>query len=676
MASFTACLLLAFLCTGYALKLNSTGPSEKVVEMLKQLKSDVTAEGQKEEAEFKESEMLCAKTQDEKRYQIGRSEQKMTKLEAEIGVLAGDVQVVATDLERLRSDVSNLEGEMSTAASDRAKELETYENATKEIDGSLQALDKAIASISTTKSSDAAVGLAALKGLASKVLGTAAHVSLVELSSSQLDNLDTLSAASPSQDIVALLNGLKSTFKSNKHRLELEELEAKGTHDKLMMNLRNQIKFLKQDMNEKTLVSSKKTAKKAELSKDLLATNSSKASDHEFLQSFIQDCNDKAEMAKQRGEMREKELAALSAAIEKLGEGGVSMVQFRSSKDQTVLSRDLQASKSAKVQKLEPAPSLKQASKTFLQMRETKKESSHEHDIEKLEVLAMKVPSISLLVEKARNSTDPLAEVRKLIKDLIERKETTMAQEGNTSTFCNEQLPKQTEQTGDLEAAVERLNVEMDSSNATLRTTRKELADVLKDVSELTVEIEEATKLRAEEKKATELDLKKAQEGEEATSSAYAALSDFYKGPVLLQTAAQARNYSQEAAQRSMGALALLEALVEDFKESVTTLKAQEAKAVDAFEELKMAYAADKDSKETEAEAKTAEISSLEDSLLQAQGDLTNAQDALKLAKGELAKLESMCGGEDSAAAQALQRQESIQVLKDTLDHIDTMVSL
>ncbi|CAJ1344548.1 unnamed protein product [Effrenium voratum] len=625
MPRFAAFRALAALALASALKVDEATPAKKVVKMLKKLQSDVAALGQQEEAEFAEYAKFCGKTKDEKAYQIERSGKKISKWQADIDVLAEELKAKQEELSQLQEQKAKLSQQLADATSAREEEQKTYEAGTKEIADAMAALDKARDSVLGAQEE---LSLATVRRVYELMAAGGSH----QLPSAQLAQLEALAAPAPkykakSSDVVSMLRGLRSTFVANKQNLEMEEEEAKGAFNKLKMNLEHQIKYTGQHVNEKTLKKSKKASLKAQLEKDKTAETNAQESDTKFLSSLTQDCEDKAAVAAERKAKSEEELAALDTAITKLAAGGVALPQVQS------------ATESAQEVRRE------EASLSFLQEASTPQSAS----LAKLKDLEARVqlPELSLAVRAASGAEDPLATVRELIKGMVTKLEDQGKEEASTKAFCDEEVTKSTTDRDKYQAEIETLTSKLETDTATLHQSNKEVALTSVDISKLTSELDEASKLRANESAGNEAALKEAKDGVEAADFALKTLKDFYAAPSFFQQRAvrehapdrdgksiadvapkvNTGDYSADAKQRSSGVLGMLEVLRDDFAGSAAETKAAEEKATEAFDKFKTDSKKDLEGKQQVVDSLTSEISDLKASLLQTQRDLSSAKE-------------------------------------------------
>merc|ERR1712228_364811 len=149
---------------------------------------------------------------------------------------------------------------------------------------------------------------------------------------------------------------------------------------------------------------------------------------------------------------------------------------------------------------------------------------------------------------------------------------------------------------------IEELSAGIDSNDALVAKESKASATWEKDIAELTENLAEATKLRAEDKKDNAAALEEAKAGEKAATAAKDVLSAYYK-PSLLEVSQPkitTADYTGEATARSKGVLGLLEEVIADFKKENAKLVKEEATAASDYKAFKTKSSTDLTSKDTE----------------------------------------------------------------------------
>eukprot|EP00930_Biecheleria_cincta_P050159 TRINITY_DN3533_c0_g1_i1.p1 TRINITY_DN3533_c0_g1~~TRINITY_DN3533_c0_g1_i1.p1 ORF type:complete len:705 (+),score=234.99 TRINITY_DN3533_c0_g1_i1:80-2194(+) len=689
--------LFALLSSACALKQEAT-PAEKVIELLKKFQADITADSAKEAAEFKEYKKYCAKSTNEKEYQIGRSKKDIAEMTADIAVLKQDISLLNEELTTLAEDTAAFEGQLQKAVATRAEEASNYSASAKTMTDSITALTDAMKVIAASKKSKA--GLAQLRATASQVLSSASQLSLLQLTADQIETLGSLAeptVSAPPGDIVAMLRGLKSTFAQNKHELDMEEENNKFTFNKVQVNMTKLLKFAQEDKDEKTSAKLEKQGKEAQLEKDLSAENASVISDTSFLAELKSTCADKQKAAEERKTARDGELRALAQALAELS-GGSSFLQVKA--DDKPIKKHLRSQPSASepsksvsmsaIEQSEPAKvAVGKVRTSFLQLRGGQARASNfKTKIAKLEEMSsrMKLSQLSLAVlqAKAANGTaDPYLEIRKVIKNLVESMENTVANSSSVKAKCDEIAATNNKAKSDSQKEIDGLLVEIEGAEAFLSKTSKQVAELEKDISELTENLAEAEKLRAEEKASNEAAIKEAAEGMLAATNAKSTLSAYYGGSSskanvgllqITQPEVVTGDYKNEASERSSGLLGMLNVVIDDFQNTKTKTEAEEKQAASDHIQFKKESKSDIESKEREVSEKSAQITSKKGSLVDNKEQLGEQEKINLEAKRAMEESKKMCD-QDSYEARKADRDANISSLKEILRELEDLIA-
>jgi len=670
------------------------GPAEKVVKMMAKLKKEVVEQGEKEDAEFKAYAKFCATTLNEKAYQLKRSEEKNTSMTADKAVADEKISEAKTSITDLTAKVAKDQADLANATSNRADAAAQYAADAKEITDAMDALEKATAALSAAKKD---IALNGMQSVVDKVLGTASRISLVELNTKQMSALEILGAPKASYnfrptEVVAMLKGLHSTFTENKQRLDTEEEVSIGVFNKLKINLDKQLKFTKEDLDDKILFKSQKEGESAQLEKDIAAETAAHTADSAFKADLETDCAAKDTMDKSKQTARANELEAIQTAIDKLAAGGVSLAQ--------VASHGVagQAAKGGLKLKKTGSLQVNKVPAAFLQLRSRRAaEQATQHDaaMTKLRAMASKtgIAAASRLVEKAASAADPFVAVRKLFSELLDRMNAQAEEEATNNGMCKENVAKHTTERDDMQAESETRTNTITALDAKLFKLNKEVEQLTSDVSEATASMEEAAKQRSDEH-ATFLSAKKeAEDGIDGSTLALNIMTAYYKKAALLQSSGpldssgkelhdyakpevNMGDYMAEAHERSAGVLGMLEVLKSDFERTNSSVSADERKAVSDFEELKSSLEADINSKNDEIATKNGEIADDTVKKNEEETALDAATERLEIALEKLDSLRGMCTeNEESYETRRRKRQEEIDHLKNTVTLLDDLIA-
>jgi len=649
---------------------NKVTPVEKVMELMKKLSAQVTAEGKKEAEQYDKFACFCKEQADEKLYMIEKSEAIIKKQSAKIKKLEGDIADLNGEINELTRVIKQKEGQIKAAEDLRAKQHAEY----KKIDARMQdAIDAIVGAIKALKDSkkdikgDAKLDLLQIKALAMSLTGEHAA-----RATSALEKLDGPHAYEyQSNDIIAVLENLKDQFLENKKELDEDEFETNSAFERKKLGLVNEVKFATQDKNEKTATME---AKEEELHDTEQArdqeTNEMNA-DQAFLDQLTEECQTKAQDWDQRSKTRAGELKALSEALAALESGAA---------DQYAANKKLV---------------LAQKTTSFLQLRGTSNEALKVAATLKAESLLAKEarllqsPVLSIMSMKVKVAADHFVKVRGLIKDLIKRLEEDAEAEATQKGFCDEKMAAAVQKRDKANAAIEvavstisKLTNKQAELEASIQDLKQAIADNLKSLNE-------ATELREEEKEENRVTIETAKEGEAAIELALSILKQFYEN-AFIQTGYTPPNADREGltvADRapetfsgtyhgnqdaSKGIIGLLDVILSDFERTIDTTTDEEKTSQAAFDVFEKDIKEDNAEKEKEIKTKEAEVATIKDDLVEQGEDKDDAETLLEDSKKELKKLKPLCvEGEETYAQRVAKREKEIAALKEAMVLLD-----
>jgi len=454
----------------------------------------------------------------------------------------------------------------------------------------------------------------------------------------------------------------------------------------LRTNLNKQMKFTKEDLDDKLLFKSKKEGKKAELEKDLAAETKAMDADQAFKDDLEADCKAKDDMDKSKQKAREDEMEAIQTAIDHLEAGGVSFVQVES---HTAARGSLKLKKTGSVQ-------VSKVPAAFLQLRARRAEGQakkREADMALLRDMAAKtgVAAASRLVERAASANDPFVEVRKLFTDLLARMTSQADEEAANHQNCTETITEHAAARDENQAESETLTNEITSLDSELFNLNKEIKQLTADISEATASLQEATEQRESENEVYVSAKNEAQDGIDGTNLALEVMNNYYKKATLLQSSGpkdrsgkevhgmgpevNMGDYAGEAHQRSAGVLGMLEVLHSEFERTKTTLETDETKAQDEFDTLKTDLETDISDKNGDLDTKNGDIATKKALKVEKEKALEQAQDRLEIAHEKLDAMRGMCTENDeSYEARRAKRQEEIDHLEKTMSLLNELI--
>jgi len=284
-----------------------------------------------------------------------------------------------------------------------------------------------------------------------------------------------------------------------------------------------------------------------------------------------------------------------------------------------------------------------------------------------------------------RIAADPFKKVKDLIQGLIERLITEAAAEATKKGFCDTEMGKATRERNYRWTQVKQLTAFILAEEARKDALVEEIAELKKDLETVTKALEDATKLRKEQKADNAETLSTAREGLEAVNEALLVLKSFYKqaakGEVLLQAspvdedtdgAGFSGAYKGNSG-TSNTVLALLETIVSDFERTIRKTESAEDTASKEYVKFERTSKADIASKETKIELNTQDLNSSNTILDMKKAECQNNVDLVDESVETLMELKPTCVDTGMTYAERVsKREEEIKALNNALCLLDT----
>jgi len=654
-------------------------PIEKVMDLMKKLSSQITAEGKKEAEQYDKYACFCKEQADEKLYNIEKSQKRIKKQTATIGKLETEISELNADINALTLLVEEKEAAIKAAEDLRNEQHEKYVATDTDMQAAIKAIKGAIKALKSSKGNmkgDADTDLMQIKALAGQVLKVVhprlltqkQHAALVQISEPGKAHAFEYQ----SNDIIAVLEGLKDEFLQNKKDLDESEFGTNAAFERKRLGLQNEVKFANKDKAEKEEIMEAKSEELHQTEQDKDAETAAMNADQSFLDTVTTECEQKAHDWDQRSKARSDELTALADALTTLQEGAAN--QYSANK------------------KL----NLAQKSTSFLQLSGTSSQSLQLAATAGASQLLAKVakelhsPVLSVTAMKVRLMADHFVKVRAIIKDLVAKLEDDAESEATQKGFCDTNMAAAIadRDTGNAQieeamATISKITAEKEQLNQEIQDLKKAIADNLKALNE-------ATELRNSEKADNEATIETADEGKTAVELAINILKEFYdnafiqtgkyvppnadrSGKTVADRAPEVFSGDYHGSQgASKGILGLLDVILSDFERTVDTTTDAEDTAQSSFNAFESDTKTDNDDKEDEIDTKEGRISDIEDELVETEEDKEDASTLKKNALTELKKLKPMCvEGEETYVQRVAKREKEIQALKEAQQMLD-----
>jgi len=347
-----------------------------------------------------------------------------------------------------------------------------------------------------------------------------------------------------SGSVIETLEKLQGDFRAQKNEIDAEEVKSVAEHAAFMQEKGDFVKAKTSaiDDNKKE---KDETAKSIALNTEQLSTVAADLMDNQqYLRELSLLCSAKAKTWDQRTKVRSDELSALTAATAIIKESvaektSSSTLRFAQAGVRVQLAHSVAKSDDA-MESLEAAAEAVEGPVAFLQRKSSRSLLSvlaHKSapDDARQAVMTMlnsqghKLKSTLLTGLASQVAADPMAKVKKLIQDLIERLLQEAAEEGNQKGWCDKAQNEAKQKRRNAGEAVAELNGQMAELEATESKLREELEILTTTIAELEEKQEQSTKMRKEEKSENSVNVMEATAGLEAVEQAIDILDKFYK---------------------------------------------------------------------------------------------------------------------------------------------------
>jgi hypothetical protein len=679
----------------------------KVVSMLRDLRSQVESEGEKEAQTYNKFSCFCKDTTADKTEQIQKGSDEKESLTSAIGTLSQERSDLDTTIAGLIASIAAEEKAVTAAKGVRIADLKLYTTNEADLAGAIAALDAAIRHLKASKAPtlvqihdqvmNSAVRQALMMADALGLSGKAAAAALLQYGADPL--VPTENYKFHSDDIIGTLEGLHKDFIQEKTDVDEEEVRAVAAHDAFLQEKADIIKKHNEDLDSSKKSKAQKQEQIGSKSALLSTVAATLLDDQEYMKGLSDMCSKKGQTWDQRSKVRQDELSALTAAItiiegtvsEKTSAASIRFAQQGVSvrmAEATARSPEAMEAVEAAVEASEDAPSFLQHAaelvKPLRTMPATRKATpaflakvsvaaihgSGRGDVQTVEELirssgtqlhsALLTALAGRIAQEGQaKGTDVFAKVKVLIQELIERLLTEATNEAGHKGWCDKSLADARQKRDNAAEQVEGLNGNMAELEATRDTLQVDLKELEKNIDELIAKRTDAEQLRAIEKTENAATVTEAKEGLAAVSEAIDILDKFYKTAaketVKLSLAQQtpgddAPDAGFEGGESYVGAqgeaggvIGMLEVIKSDFDRTISETEAAEAQAVQDHLTFMTDTGKSLAEKNVAKNEKTVQLSDTEAKLSTAEDDMTAQMDIVTGKIKELLELKPVC---------------------------------
>jgi len=665
MSRLTLAVGFASVCSNVALASEVT-PVEKVSAMLTALQTQVNEEGVAEAKTYDTFACFCKDTMKEKSKAISEGKVDKNSLSSKIGSDSGIRNKEDINIEEKLQSIKTLEDDIEKAKSERKGERLTYDENEVDMTGAIQGIENAILAMKSAKSG---VGLTQLP--------PAVNSALVMAQALFPEKTALISVGKPNDAygfqgdaIMKTLEELKVDFKSKKDQLDKAEVAAKGAHKKLVENKETGIKEASDALDTSRKDKAKAIARIATASTDYSAVSANLLDDQTFLAELAETCGKKAALWDKRTTARAGELQALTTAItliKSLPPPAAALVQAPAfvqiaAHAHHSLAAVVEIAEESRAKVTQPVLTGRRAQAIAMLRQST----------------VLRSASLDSLL--ASVAADPLAKVKKMIQELVERLLKEAASEASHKGFCDKEYMEAEMKRDKAADALEELNGLLEVSEARREKLGEEIDALTSSLKELESALKKAGELREEEKKENAKSITDAKEGKKTVEQAIDVLDKYYKTaankakPALVQEFISDQPEVPDAGfdddyagsqDGSVGVLGMLDVIKSDFERTISDTEADEKNQAQSFLKLETSMGMSKVTKtETLKSATSAKAESdKEDSTN--RGALKSNQATLDTSLKEISSLDKACQkGGSTAEERKIQRDEELSGLR------------
>merc|ERR550514_2708743 len=631
---------LALLVLGSAAG-EKVSPVQKVIELLDQLKGKVEADLAAEATAMEEYSSWCDTEISEKGYAIKTATREIADHDAAI-----------SDAE---ATISAKEGELADAGKVYAGEKASFEEAEKELVGTVDELaggiiqvKKGASFVQVKKSLKPVTDVLAKIIEASGVEGARKRALGAFLQSHENDDLSLNAPQANVQDYSSHSGGIVETLEDMKTKAEDQlsaarkgAMESKYNYDMVKMSLEQEIKNLKAQLASATATKAATSEALGKANGDLAGVQKSKAADEAYLSSTKMTCESTASAWAQREADAAGETAAIEKAKEILASGVKALIQT-SVKSRTVDEDDMASAR-------------------------------RERLVSSLKRLGNKFHSYALAQLAARASADPFAKIKGMINEMVEKLLQEANEEASHKAFCDEELSKSRASQAEKSSKLDKYSARADSAITTIAELEEAIKGLQAEVAEMDAAQGEASKIRNEEYEDYIKASKDFKDSAEAVAAAIQVLKSYYEGSFIqlsAMTALKSKQPSFGGASSDVGGtiISVLEVAESDFTKLLAEANADEESAATALSKLVQENKVTKASKEAEVKGKQSEIRSLSVNLQNYNEDKASVGEELDAVLAYLDKLKPECEVKVMSYEEKVARREAeISGLKEAL---------
>lgn len=659
--SLRAIGLLFFWFSGAAAE--GVTPIQKVLQLLGDMLAKSQAEQKDEQVKHAAYVQWCTGSSRVKRKELSDADESIELLKAEIQKAVADIEGITTRVQELDADIIRWKKDITAATTIREKEKADFQATNLDYSESLDALERAIAVLKKQEEDRPQAASMVQSLLQLRLVPRSTRTALNAFLQQGQDPAATYSAPEAnayefqSGGVVDMLQKLKVQFKTQKTKLEEEEMNAQHGYEGMLQKLNDEIENADAEIKRKSQVSAERQQDQAAAEQSLTQTTADRAEDQAYYDDLVHVCMTKAKDYENRQSLRAEEIKTLSEAIEILGSSKVSGAAEKH------------------------LPSLLQLHKktaALIQLRTSQDNPLQQQVAQYLAGRAQECSSQLLALVAQKVADDPFKKVRKMIKDLVVKLMEEATAETEHKGWCDTELTTNQQTRDSKSADVASLTSTIEQLTAELAQLAQDISDLQAQLGELGEQMAKATEDRTTSKEKNAVTIQEAKDAQEAVSQALAMLKDFYA------KAAESTSLMQQSQEESQpetfntpykgqqdqagGVIDFLEVIMSDFSRLETETTTDEETEQEEYDKFMFDSKKDKALKEQEIKQKQEKTIAQESALQTAKRELEATQEELDAAMAYYDKLKPQCVDSGITYEERVKRrEEEIQSLKDAL---------
>mmetsp|Transcript_10750 Transcript_10750/g.25671 ORF Transcript_10750/g.25671 Transcript_10750/m.25671 type:complete len:711 (-) Transcript_10750:85-2217(-) len=678
-------------------------PLAKVLELLDDLKKEITQEGKDQTKQYNTFVQWCQTTQEETENIIDTGKSKIADLASFIKQQMALQDKLRSEVEQLSAEIASNERELQEDTNQRKGEHQVFlqdetafVKALDELNLSIEVMEKKVGSGGGSFAQQGAVGGGKTPSMV-KIAETVRHVleKNVELTSTQQQTLDSffqdtlnrqelpqpmsfLQVSGMDQAPAQAMNSLIQTLKTVRENTEkkrqnaqLEEERQANAFKLLEQDLKNQISVGQQSMSTKKSDIARSEQVQAENQAELDDTQRSVVQSEQYMETVQQQCQEKAQARKESVKTRSDELTAIQEAIvilssdagkaaDQVSTYGANMMQVDGSDQGDPMMSFVQTEGSKKDR---IAAALKKGHSKVLSLLATRVQSTFTFG----------------LSESSSGKDDPFDKVKTMIEGMIERLMEEQAQNAEHKEWCDKETAKSTKQKNQKDRLITEGSNRVEELEAQITQLRDELTQLTKELADMERNAQEATTQRQAEKKQALVTIKSQQDAQMLVQNAIQVLKSFYDKQS--QSLAQVDAMSTDAPDVEMtksktgaaeGIIGILEIALNDFSKLEQETTQQEQVSAAEYKKLMQETQVQKAVNKKTVEFKQEQKQKLEGELLSTKNDVASFKEGLEAVTEYLAKLKDNCEFKTPSYEQRkARREQEIKSLQEALSIIN-----